>query len=147
MEAGRERERGKTPRARRRRKREKNSLSLIQFSFLFLHNLCFHGNHTIWEEMGEQMYRSKRRRHTTGLQVEPPCRGRGEGEARQRLGSLFLLFVHRRAEFRCLAARRGGKITQVSLAFGTRRQWGLTAGCRYPQRMVPLTPDNSCQLY
>lgn len=81
--------------------------------------------------------RKKRRRHTTGLQVKL-CRGGGRG------GEKNLSFVHCRAEF-AASLHTEGKHTGV-VSIRDEASMGLTAGCQYPQRMVPLTPDNLCQL-
>lgn len=131
----------KTNGKRERKTEEKNSLT--DTVFFFLHNLCFHGNHTIWEEMGEYMYRKKRRGDTTGLQVKLVRRCEEEEEEGKRLSPLFS-FVCCQAAFVASVHTEEKHAGVVSIRDNA--SMGLTAGCRYPQRMVPLTPDKLCQL-
>lgn len=90
------------------------------------------------------MYRKKRRGDTTGLPVKLVRRWEEEDEEEgKRLSPLFS-FVRCQAAFVALVHTEEKRAGVVSIRDNA--SMGLTAGCRYPQRMVPLTPDKLCQL-
>lgn len=147
MEAGRKGERAKKREAktqeredggRERKTEEKNSLADTVFFFFLAQPLFPWKPYYIGGDGREDVQKKEGKTYN-----------RFTGEAVSRVGGRNVS-VHFSPFVRCQAELAASPHTEVKhagvVSIRDDASMGLTAACQYPQRMVPLTPDNLCQL-